>query len=239
VVLDGLILRPAPGADLPAEMPGGLVPPPHQDPCPLDDPPRAAPGEQGGRDVAQGAAVDQARQDLVGVAAAPRRPRRGGPPPPSGRPARSVAGAYPRANGAGRAGPDDPTRSHRQRPGPRREAGQPRRIQAGAGLCLTASWGSGRVIQRGARRPCTPSRVSAGRIVSMLTRGGVTPPFPTDVRNTRMGTGRRPRGDRCGKRWEKLCSMAAAHGKVSAHWRMDWVSGTTSVTRRGAPVPRN
>ena len=51
--------------------------------------------------------------------------------------------------------------------------------------------------------------------------------------NTRMGTGRRPRGDRGGKRWAKLHSMAAtraAHGKVSAHWRRGWVSGTKSAT---------
>ena len=60
--------------------------------------------------------------------------------------------------------------------------------------------------------------------------------------NTRMGTGRRPRRDRGGKRWAKLCSIAAtraAHGKVSAHWRMGWVSGTKSATCRGTPVPLN
>lgn len=60
--------------------------------------------------------------------------------------------------------------------------------------------------------------------------------------NTRMGTDRRPRRDRCGKRWAKLCSMAAtstAHGNVSAHWRRGWVSGTKSVTCRRAPVPLN
>lgn len=60
--------------------------------------------------------------------------------------------------------------------------------------------------------------------------------------NTRTGIGARPRGERLGKRVAKLCSMAATRavqGKVSAHWRMGWVSGTKSATCSGSPVPLN
>jgi hypothetical protein len=59
---------------------------------------------------------------------------------------------------------------------------------------------------------------------------------------TRSGTGRRPRWDVVGHRVAKLCAMAltrAAQGKGAAHWRLGGVSGTTSVTCRGVPVPLN
>jgi hypothetical protein len=59
---------------------------------------------------------------------------------------------------------------------------------------------------------------------------------------TRIGTGRRPRGDFFGHRVAKLCSMArtrAAQGNVSAHWRMGCMTGTKSATCTQAPVPLN
>jgi hypothetical protein len=44
-----------------------------------------------------------------------------------------------------------------------------------ARLFFKAYWGSGLVIQRLACRQCTPTRLSAWRMVSMLTEYGVSP----------------------------------------------------------------
>jgi hypothetical protein len=65
--LDLLMMRPDPGTDLWADVPGGMVPPQHQDPFPLGGQRLAETGETGRRDVAHGSAVDNASQDLVGV----------------------------------------------------------------------------------------------------------------------------------------------------------------------------
>src|SRR5918992_1190810 len=62
----------------------------------------------------------------------------------------------------------------------------------------------------------------------------------SNANNTRVETGGRPRVVGLGKRWANERSTAAtraAHGKVSAHWRMGCVSGTKSATCRRGPRP--
>jgi hypothetical protein len=63
---------------------------------------------------------------------------------------------------------------------------------------------------------------------------------PSRARKTRMGTGRRPRGELLGQRGAKLCAMArtsATQGKGAAHGRMGGRAGTKSVTCRRVPGP--
>jgi hypothetical protein len=67
VWLDRILRRPDPRADLPAAVPGGLIPSPPQDACPLSGQRLAEPGQQGGGDLAHGSAVDTPPEDFVGV----------------------------------------------------------------------------------------------------------------------------------------------------------------------------
>jgi hypothetical protein len=62
----------------------------------------------------------------------------------------------------------------------------------------------------------------------------------SNANKTRVETGGRPRVVALGKRWAKEWSTAAtnaAHGNVSAHWRMGCVAGTKSATCRHGPRP--
>jgi hypothetical protein len=67
------MMRTDPGTDLLTEMPGGMVPPPHQDPFPLSGQLLAEPGEGGSRDMAYWEAVYTSEQGLVGMGSKPRR----------------------------------------------------------------------------------------------------------------------------------------------------------------------
>jgi hypothetical protein len=62
----------------------------------------------------------------------------------------------------------------------------------------------------------------------------------SNANTTRVETGGRPRVVGVGKRWANERSTAAtraAHGNVSAHWRMGGVSGTQSATGKHGPPP--
>ena len=67
VALDLRFVRPDPGADVPADGPGGMVPAPHQAPCPCGGHAVTDPGAPGGGDRAHGPAVDNAPPDRLGI----------------------------------------------------------------------------------------------------------------------------------------------------------------------------
>jgi hypothetical protein len=176
VLLDLLSRRTDPRADLPADVPGGIVPQQHQDPFPLDGQPLAEPGEQGSCDVTDGSAVDKPPQDLVGVESQQ-------PIASQGVGGRILFRAVLLDQSQGRTlGPTAQGRlGQTTPPGCSGKAQDPvgmlrgQADQAVAVRFLNAYWGSGLVIQRLARRQFTPSRLSAWRIVSMLTGYGVNP----------------------------------------------------------------
>lgn len=126
-----LLLRQDPGTDRWADVPGGMVPPQHQDPLPLGGQRLAEPGETGRRDVAHGSAVDNASPDLGGAVR-----RRSSPAKAVG------AGACRRSRGGGPAAPADFPRSHRPSRIPRRPAGRSGAV-AGRGAFFARRWGSG------------------------------------------------------------------------------------------------
>lgn len=63
--LDALVVRPHPGADLTADVPGGVVPDHHEHPLPCGGHPLHEPGEKVGRDMADWTSLDNAEQEVV------------------------------------------------------------------------------------------------------------------------------------------------------------------------------
>jgi hypothetical protein len=95
-----------------------------------------------------------------------------------------------------------------------------------------------------ARRPPADITATSGRKRWPLAASDAPPAWGShsSATTTRRGTGARPRGERMGTRGAKRCAMAAtsaAHGKVSAPWRIGWRSGTKSATCRRGPIPPN
>jgi hypothetical protein len=174
--LHPLMVAPQPTAHLTTDGPGGIVPDHDQDLLALPRQSFTQPGQQGCGDMAHRPALDKAPPHIVAVS----------PPQPITAP--GVGLRLPLG-----ADPFDQPQGVLRSPAVQSWVGQPtppsligktqhpvsmlggQAAQPITRLFLKAYGGSGLVIQRLARRQCTPKRLSAWRMVSRLTWCGVRP----------------------------------------------------------------
>ena len=195
-VLDPAVVLLDPGADFLADVPGGVVPDQQQRRLARRPQPGAAPGEILGRERADRAAVDEAQPGLLLPAARPIRPARQQPVAgqrlgvrvalgdrPLDQPQRPIPRRPRGQRGLRQAAPPDLALEAEGPVG----AGRRQADQAVAGAFFRAYPGSGLVIQRLARFQPTPRRLRVMRIVSSLTRCGVSPcSKPTSAASSRV-----------------------------------------------------
>src|SRR3954451_25030611 len=168
------VMRPNPRLHGPADVPGGIVPHQHPHALALRSEPAGTPGQKVRGDAADRAAFDKAQQHSILVG--PQQPVAGQSfglrivlrPCFGFEPQRLAPGVHRRLRQA--APPDLVGIAHH----PLRVAAR-QADQAVTPVFLSAYCGSGLVIQVLARRQPTPSRLSASRMVSRLTRSAVIP----------------------------------------------------------------